>query len=340
MLAEHLRDAGYYTAGFITAHYARGRFGFDQGFDIYEELAGNAGTTTDAEEINALVMNWLDTQWTPVVSGTQPLFLYLYYYDPHSWYNPPAPYDTLYDPTYTGTLTADIYRDGQDIVSGAIVPTPRDIEHILALYDGEITYWDASFADMMSYLEDLSLLDNAIIVVTSDHGEMFGEHGHWAHGSSLYEESLRVPLLLRYTGVVSPGVVITTPVQTMDIMPTILDLLNLPITPDLESTSLLPLVQGAPISETRDVFSELYANRDSWIASDFQLRAVRQGDWKYIHHIGLTNADELYMMQPQSLYETDNLLFTEPEEADSLWQLLLETYHLPTPQIYLPSVRR
>ena len=167
MLAEYLHDAGYYTAGFISAHYARGQFGFNQGYDSYQELVGNAGTTTDAEEINTLAINWLETQWSPILSGTQPLFLHLYYYDPHTWYNPPPPYDTLYDPTYTGTLTAEIYGDGENIVNGTITPTVRDIEHVQALYDGEITYWDAAFSNMMIHLENTGLLDNSIVVVTA-----------------------------------------------------------------------------------------------------------------------------------------------------------------------------
>jgi len=114
--------------------------------------------------------------------------LYLYYFDPHVWYNPPAPYDTLYDATYTGTLTADVYQDSRPVVEGNLILTPRDIEHLIALYDGSITYWDTHFGEMMAFLDSMGLLANSIVILTSDHGEMFGEHGLWAHRGSLYEE--------------------------------------------------------------------------------------------------------------------------------------------------------
>ena len=340
MLAEYLHQDGYYTAGFISAHYVRGQFGFNQGYDVYQELVGNAGTTTDAEAINSLAIDWIETTWAPVLSGTQPLFLHLYYYDPHTWYNPPAPYDTLYDSTYTGTVTGEVYGDGQNIVDGIIVPNERDIEHIQALYDGEITYWDTALGEMLDYLDSNGFLANSIIVLTSDHGQMFGEHGLWIHRNSLYEELLRVPLLVRYNGVISPGLVITTPIQTMDVMPTLLELANIPIPPNLESSSLMPLLTGESMTETWPVFSELNALRGDWISPEFEMRAVRQGDWKYIHQIGPVNANELYRLQPDSLYETDNLILTELEQTELLWQLLDDAYHLPTPQVYLPLTVR
>jgi arylsulfatase A-like enzyme len=105
LLAEYLHDAGYYTAGFVAAKWAGSEKGFAQGFDVFWERTGVGADRTRAEEINRVATAWLNDEWTSVLSGTQPLFLYLYYFDPHTWYNPPAPYDTLYDATYTGELT-------------------------------------------------------------------------------------------------------------------------------------------------------------------------------------------------------------------------------------------
>ena len=152
-LAEILQKAGYATAGFVSAPFVRASpHGFGQGFQVYDDSVASKGVLESgslAASINAVAQSWLGT-WSP---GTQPLFLFLYYFDPHTWYNPPAPYDTRYDLSYTGTLTPNVYRNGEDVVSGKVVPSSRDVEHLLALYDGEIAYWDAMFGSMLDYLQ-------------------------------------------------------------------------------------------------------------------------------------------------------------------------------------------
>jgi arylsulfatase A-like enzyme len=337
MLAEYLHDAGYYTAGFVTASYMQARFGFDQGFDVYQEHVLGGDNGMPAGELNAIVMDWLDNSLA--LSGTQPLFLYLYYFDPHSWYDPPSPYDELYDPIYTGTLTASVYGHGVGVISGAIVPTERDVEHLLALYDGEITYWDLHLGEMINYLDSLHLLDNSIIIVTSDHGQMFGEHGKWVHRNSLYEEVLQVPLAIRYTGAISPRLVVSTPVQTLDLTPSILDWIGLSVPKGLHGESLKALAQGQPTTETRDIFSEMGVDALSdpdWYAPLHELQSVRRGDWKYIHQPGFSDDDELYHLQPFSPYETSNLLELEPTIANNLLQALVNWFGIPTHYIYLP----
>jgi arylsulfatase A-like enzyme len=344
MLAEYLHDAGYYAAGFVSAHYVRNSLGFGQGFDIYDEQIGDTENSTRADRVNAMAMNWLGNSWAPI-SGTKPLFLFLYYFDPHTWYNPPPPYDTLYDPTYTGTLTASVYQDGESVVSGAIAPTERDVQHLKGLYDGEVTYWDADLGEMLTYLETLHLLDNSIVIVTSDHGEMFGEHGKWTHRNSLYEQVLRVPLTIRATGIVSAGLVVSSPVQTTDIVPTVLDWLGRPIPPDLQGMSLKLLTQGQPATGARDIMCEMDAITDPdvpgyWLAPRHELRSIRRGDWKYIHHMGQGGADELYRLQYPAYYEADNLLSAEPQIADGLFQALVDWFHIPSRLVYLPAVMR
>ena len=344
-LAEYLHDAGYYTAGFVSTHYVRSRFGVAQGFDRYQELVRGTQTSTLASEVNLLAMNWLTTTWAPTLSGTHPLFLYLYYFDPHTWYNAPPPFRNMYDPTYTGTLTFDVYRDSEDVVSGAIIPTARDIQHLKALYDGEITYWDDQFCRMLTFLDGLGLLNNSIIVVTSDHGEMFGEHGEWTHRNALYEEALRVPLIIRYTGVVSAGLVVTAPVQTTDLTPTILDWLGIAPARPLDGVSLRAAAQGQPFTTTRDIFSDMDAITDPsvpgyWLAPRYELRAIKRAGWKYIHHIGLPYADELYELRSVSIYETDNLLADEPLRAATLFAALIDHFRLLTRYTYLSTMIR
>ena len=339
MLAEFLQEAGYYTAGFTGPFYAEGRFGFDQGFDVYMKPAGE----NRANDINDLAMGWLSATWTAGLSGTQPLFLYLYYYDPHSWYDPPPPYDTMYDSTYTGTLTAEVYGHGKIVVTGQYTPTQRDIEHLLALYDGEITYWDFRLGEMFDYLDSIDLLEESIILVTSDHGQMFGEHGKWLHRNSLYEEVLRVPFLLRYRDLITPGQVITTPVQTLDVTPTLLDLAGLPVPDTMQGMSLLPLAQGAVMTESRPIYSEIEKITDPehivyWIAPHTEMYSVKQDGWKYIHTLGLGERDELFQVEPLSIYERENQIDNEPALAEALYQELVGRFSLPTEFLYLPVV--
>ena len=126
------------TAGFVSAPFVRAApHGFGQGFQVYDDSVAYKSVlelSKLAESLNAAAQTWL-ASWVP---GSQPLFLLLYYFDPHTWYNPPPPYNTLYDSTYTGTLTPGVYRNGEDVVGGKVVPSARDVEHLLALYDGEI----------------------------------------------------------------------------------------------------------------------------------------------------------------------------------------------------------
>jgi arylsulfatase A-like enzyme len=347
-LAEYLHTAGYYTAGFANTYCVKAKLGFDQGFDHYDDSLSDRPTSDKAraEEVNHLVIDWLQNTWTRELSGTQPLFLFLYYFDPHGWYDPLPPYDTLYDATYTGTLTPEVYRDGEVVVSGDIVPMARDVEHLLALYDGEITYWDVHLGQLLAYLQDIHISDNALIVVTADHGELFGEHGVWVHGNALYEEVIRVPLLMRYTGIISPGQVIDVSVQNMDLMPTILDWVGLPVPEDVQAVSLRPIVEGraGTADITRPIFSEVDAVTDPqnsfyWIASRVDLRAIQRGEWKLVHHVEHWNDDELFLLQPFSPYEVDNLLSTNPEQAQELRRELFNWFGFSFHSLHVPCIK-
>ncbi len=341
LLAEYLHDAGYMTAGFVSNWWLRAQFGYDQGFDIYQNTTGDDARRAFA--INDLATNWLDSNVGTIQNSGQPLFLFLYYLDPHTWYDPPAPYDTMYDNTYTGTLTAEVYGHGQDVVAGNIVPTERDIEHLLALYDGEIAYWDYYLGQMFEYLQTKGMLENSIIVVTSDHGQMFGEHGKWIHRNSLYEEVVRVPLLFRYPTALTVGQVFTDPVHMMDITPTILDMVDVAVPTHMQGQSLLPLMQGESAPDSRPIFSEMAGETDPnsdayWIAPRTNLYSVKQDGWKLIHAQQVPQSDELYLVQPSSLYEVENQAAQEPEKASQLFQQLQDKFGVPTEFLFLPIV--
>lgn len=330
-LAELLQGAGYQTAGFASAVLIRKNYGFDRGYDHYDDSTtyGYPNSAQNmAEEVNNRTLAWLDANRDP----SKPLFLYLYYFDPHSWYNPPAPYDTLYDSTYTGTVTPEVIGDGQSIVGGTVIPTERDVEHILALYDGEIAYWDAKFGEMLAALQSRGLLDNTLVAVTADHGESFGERSQWVHAGSLYEEAMRVPLLLRHTGVIGADASISVPVSNMDLMPTLLDYAGVTPPEDLSAVSLRPLIESSQPAQ-RDVFCEVDGMNDPdhwiyWNAARTDLRAVYRDDWKYIHHVGRPADDELYQLNGASVYETTNLLTSEPAMAQALREAIMHNFSL------------
>lgn len=338
LLAEYLHEAGYHTAGFINNFYLTDSFGFNRGFDTYQTLRGSE----KAEDLNSLALNWLDTQWVPQ-GRPQPLFLFLYYYDPHTWYDPPPPYDTLYDKNYTGTLNPDVYQHGQPVVARDIVPTPRDVEHLIALYDGEITYWDHHFGQIMAQLEAKGLLENSLIVVTSDHGQMFGEHDKWVHRNSLYEEVLRVPLFIRYDGVTRKGHVATGPVNTTDLLPTVLNLVGLPLPEGVDGISLRYQAQGGPGNPNRLIFAEMESELSPsapghWIAPPSDLRSVRQGDWKYIHHVGPDASGELYELQAESPYEQEDVYEEETQLRDRLLGYLRAHFKIPERFNFLSAI--
>ncbi len=339
LLSEAMKNGGYHTAGFVTNYLLDRIFGLARGYDHYQRLDDPRRAT----DLNQVIFTWLDTY--DATADSRPLFLFAYYYDPHSWYDPPPPYDTLYDPDYTGPLTADVYQHGQRVVSGEIVPTARDVQHLLALYDGEITFWDYHFNQLMNRLAAEGLLDNALVVMTSDHGQMFGEHGKWIHRNSLYEEVLRVPLFIRYPGTIPAGMVVDTPVFTADLMPTILDLVGLPVPGNLDGRSLRPFFQGQPGALlNRPIFAEMESENNPsspghWIAPLYDLRSIKKDGWKYIKEVGNPAGDSLYQVQPESLYEVSDVLSFYPQKGQQLHDELFDWFLLPTDYLFVPSVR-
>jgi arylsulfatase A-like enzyme len=335
-LGELLQQGDYYTAGFVNCYCTKGALGFAQGFDHFDEtLSDHRGDDkARAAEVNARVVDWLDNQWLPQSNVEGPLFMFIYYFDPHVWYDPPPPYNTLFDPNYGGTFDGRVYQDGKDVVLGRIMPSERDVEHLLALYDGEIAYWDAEFGRLMQHLQGAGMLENTLIIVTADHGELFGEHGEWTHGNALYEEVIRIPLVARYNGVIEPGTVIEMPVQNIDLMPTILDFAGMSIPAGLHSISLRPFLDGDALAVAREIYSELdgITDRNSdfyWLAPRTDLRSIQRDDWKLVHHVGDKEADELFLLRPSLPYERDNLVLPEADRATEMRQTLIDWFGLP-----------
>ena len=248
-LAEVLRGNGYRTMAAIAGVTLSAKFGFYQGFDVYDDysalpLAPNAGNEITSERVISTAMGLL-SDWQADYRS-QPYFLFVHMWDVHGMYNPPEPYDSLFDPDYDGSYTSeDFWRwsvEGGDI-------DQSDISHIEALYDGEIRYVDAELGRLFERLNQMGVEDNTLIVVTADHGDEFFEHGHVRHNRTLYDEVLHVPLIFKMPKKLPQGKRIPGLVRLADVSPTILSLAEIQTSPG-EFGSLVsePLLRGTDLS--------------------------------------------------------------------------------------------
>jgi len=237
-LAGQLRAAGLATGAIVSVPQLGAAYGFGRGFDDYDDQTIPSPTWYDAltdepaPTVTSLGIKWVQNHWS------KRFFLFLHYWDVHYDYAPPAPYDTMFDPDYRGTVTGVGFFDNESI--NAHMPQ-RDLEHIMAAYDGEIRWVDDHIGQLVAALEELDLMKNTAIIITADHGDEFFEHGAKAHGRTLYREVVHVPLIIRAPGI-PPGQVIDAPASLADIMPTVLELTGSNSPPELDGTSLLPTI--------------------------------------------------------------------------------------------------
>jgi choline-sulfatase len=225
-LAEAFRRAGYATAGFVAAPYLLSMYGFDQGFDLYDDSIAQVPRFESLKGVTspksvALITRYLE-DWSKG-GRRKPFFVFFHLWDVHFDYNPPPPYDSMFDPDYEGNVTGVLLDRSINRNMN-----PRDLAHVVALYDGEIRYTDEHLGEVLETLRKLGILDDTIVVVTADHGEEFFEHGRKGHGQALYDETLLVPLVIRYPRAVAAGRVVSDQVRLMDVAPTVLELAGVP----------------------------------------------------------------------------------------------------------------
>ena len=279
-LAERLREAGYATAGFVSAFVLDGRWGIGRGFDTYfdefnpEDLAGAnlASAQRDGSETVAAATAWLDRR-----PPGKPFFLWLHLYDAHDPYKPPEPFASRY------------------------AGRP---------YEAEIAYVDELVGRFRAALAQHGLLDSTALVVTADHGEGLGEHREQYHGFFVYDSTVRVPLFLRLPGGELAGRTVDTAVSHVDLVPTFLQLAGLQPAQGLDGTSLLPVATAA-FDPARAAYSEsLYPLLHYGWAP---LRALRSAGRKYIE----APLPELYELA-EDAGETRNVVRAERRAAAGL----------------------
>lgn len=306
LLPERLRAAGYRTFGVTANTHLYGRFGFERGFDRYECVG-----FLDAEAVLAVVRSWRDE----ILSGG-PWLLWVHLLDPHAPYQPRAPWIDEYLPGYR-----ELWRPLRHVIiagqygDAGIVPGTRRYSLVNALYDSEIAYADRAIRDLADAVE---LSDRDLVVATSDHGEELFEHGHYGHGVALFEESVRVPLILRLPGRRHAGRVVDDPVSGIDVFPTILDVVGVASPPGLQGRSLMPLVEGGDGGVgVRTVVSSL--GRFPSQAAD----SITLGDWKYVEPRHGTEGHLLFQLSADPL-EQRNAIERRPEAAERLAAALAE----------------
>jgi arylsulfatase A-like enzyme len=308
-LAETLRAHGFATGAVTEAGALVFGRGFERGFDVYIEnpvpVPHRAGAQSAVTFPRGLA--WIERQ------RDRRFFLFLHTYEVHTPYAAPPEY-------------AALFRD----VPPGLEPDPRLAPHRQpALYDRGIRYLDDQLAAFVRGLEALGVLEDTLLVVTSDHGEEFYEHGFFAHGATLFEETVRVPLVLRGPGV-ARGRRVAEPVTLLDVMPTVLELAGVPAPAGLAGRSLAPLARGEPAqAEPRPVFSE------AWLPYglaphgkqpvDQPTYAVRLGARKLVRYRAGDGHRYEYYDLARDPGEREDLYPTRAEEARDL-RALLERY--------------
>jgi arylsulfatase A-like enzyme len=268
-LAERLRDAGYRTGAVVSNPWLRPEFGFDQGFETYVSL--RCGNLCSGSDVARAGLSWLSRE-----SGT-PFFLYLHFMDVHNPYRKPG----ITREVFVQERGIDLYRNGR-------VPAllrPNDLEYMRALYDEGILRADGHLSHFLDELTSYSPAERTLLVVLSDHGEEFSEHGGIGHGTTLYEELVGSFLLLHYPKRLVPAR-IAAAVSMVDVAPTILDLTRIGGFDRGSGQSLLPWLAGSGSgADARILFSELGS-----------LKSARKGHHKLVLDLD-TGARELYELR-------------------------------------------
>jgi len=318
-LAERLSGLGYETGGVVSSFVLSGRFGYGQGFDVFDDDFSRADTpevTTiwegrevagrfygRADDTTRRALGWLEGRPHP----ERPFFLFVHYFDPHDPYVPPPDFRPPFAPTPKEALK---------------------LNRTIFLYDTLLAYTDREIGRLLDALDDMQVSDDTLVVVTGDHGEGLMAHGHMYHGVHVYEEAVRVPLIVRWPGHVPAGRVVSTPFALVDLAPSILELIG--ASPAAEADDALRprglarlLLAGPPTPEdaSRPVFlyrrhyasGEEVGDGPPALGEKF---GVREGRWKLIE--GPEEGTlELFDLE-RDPGERANRVADEPERTEAL----------------------
>lgn len=366
-LAQILAENGYHTAAAIdTPFYIRGEMNYDRGYQTFFFHPGQEGSPTRVQQVGnhesrdirdrwrlekdhnapqtfANAMNWLETHYK------EDFFLYIDTWDPHEPWEAPPYYSELYWPGYDGEIIQPIYGHWQDEPGF----TAEKVKKANATYCGEITMVDTWIGYFLRRVENMGLMDKTAIIFTSDHGFYFGEHGgkfgkmtfdkrdggglyrfgdsdaRWAH-SPLYEELVRIPLLVYVPGV-EPSVY-DGMTSVVDVMPTVLDIAGVSSPGNVHGASLLPRMRDSSAAGREFTVSTIpFANPGDEVRSvdsirrnlvNSQVTTITAGDWSLLYSTD-EGMSELYNLANDPAQE-NNIISGNLEVAKEVHQYLLK----------------
>ncbi len=224
-LATILSSEGFSTAGIVNNPLLSPSIGFSDGMEYYSFYPDGDGRAMETVDES---LAWLES------NGSSSFFLMIHIMDPHAPYSPPSPFDMEYSETGIsgGTSWMIDENDHTQILN------PEDRDHLVDMYDGEIRWTDMQLGRLFAGIREMNISDSLLVIVVADHGDEFLEHGGVDHGHTLYQELLHVPLIISGSGLAT-GVVIQEPVGQIDILPTVLDYLDIDLPAPVDGVSLL-----------------------------------------------------------------------------------------------------
>jgi arylsulfatase A-like enzyme len=329
-----LLKRGYSTAAIINAPFLSPEYRLDRGFEYYHyrgPFAGRvaSGTTTDA-------LAWIDKHID------EPFFIFVHYFDPHIPYAPPEPYDRAFFPDYDGDLSCPFslslalrprittfslnLQGPAHTASRKTMSTlsPDDWDYIRALYDGEIAFTDEAVGALLDGLDERGLRDNTLIFFLSDHGEEFYEHEGFEHGHTLYDEVIKVPLIISLPGHVPENIRVAEHVRLIDVAPTVLDYLDVEPSTHLEGASIKPLISGdgSAVAAEGSLLPPGITYSESMLYGT-ERKCVLAYPWKYIYDT--VTAERMLFNLTADAEEKDNIADAEPDALKPVEELLVKT---------------
>lgn len=304
-LPELLGEHGYNTTcvGFTGNPSSRG---FQQYLDYEAWQPDETGRCPKAENLNEVTIPELKR----LAEDEKPFFLFLRHMDPHSPYLPPKPYERIFyggdecDPANESLNEMKKFKPFADFLTSWIPEGCTDSEYVDAQYDGAIAYMDACIQNILTAVKSLGIEDETIIVITSDHGETLNEHQCWYDHHSLYEHNLVVPLIIKYPNKLPKGKRISDITLIKDIMPTILELLEIKANISFDGRNLMPLIAGKPQEFQQE--SDFYITECTWMRK----HGWRTPEWKLIRAL----EPDFHFKPEIELYN----LIKDPEELNNL----------------------
>ena len=295
-MAEILKNNGYRCGAFLAHGVGANWKGFDCiGEALYRD-----------KEITERAIGWLKNNFN------KKIFMWMHYWEPHRPYQPPEPYDSLFDPDYKGSMNGSIEQ--MDLIAlNKTELDADDLNHMVSLYDGSILFVDDQIKRVIETIKELGLEKNSLIIISADHGEDLYQHNcYFNHYASIYDSSLRIPFIIKLQDGIPENKQIDEVVESINIAPTILELARIPVPGHFEGRSLVPLIYS---KNDRGDFKRAYSEWED------KMLSVRTDKYRYIynpcdyHPRKVAGATEhTYPVEREELYD----ILEDPGESDNI----------------------